>query len=143
MDKDTQRLVPVEVATERVKRVLQAATQKGVPDFVINARCDALLQGGTVEEVIQRGRKYLEAGATCVFVWGGGSRGGITREEVEKITKALGGRMSVILKLPEGEGLRVKDLASIGVCRMSVGPRLRKLGLEAVKKEAMRILRST
>lgn len=63
-DKDMQQMYNPEDAVERVKRVIAVATAAGVPDFVVNARCDALLHGGDLDEAIQRGKKYLDAGAT-------------------------------------------------------------------------------
>ena len=140
VDKDSQKLLAPDVAAERVARVMRVANEKGVPDFVVNARCDALLQGGELEEVIRRGHMYLKAGATCVFVWGGATRGGISKEEVVQLTKAFQGQLSVSMKLPVGEGLGVEELAKIGVCRISVGPNLQTLAMEALAREAQRFL---
>lgn len=140
-DKVSQKMLTPEVAAERVARAMREANKQGVADFVVNARCDALLHGGDLEEVIQRGQMYLKAGATCVFVWGSSSRGGISREEVMQLTEAFQGRISVLMKLPEGEGLGVDELARIGVCRVSVGPKLQLLAMEAYAREAKRFLR--
>ena len=54
---------PVQVARGR-------AEAEGVP-FVINARTDVFLRGaGGVDEALERGRAYAEAGADCIFVPG-------------------------------------------------------------------------
>lgn len=45
-DKDTQKMMPVEVAAGRVKRVLAVAKAAGMDDFVVNARTDALVHNG-------------------------------------------------------------------------------------------------
>ncbi|TAQ88227.1 hypothetical protein B7494_g3460 [Chlorociboria aeruginascens] len=68
-------LITAEEHVQRIGQVLQIAAKKGVPDFVINARTDAIVLGGTIEDAIERGKKYLEARATTVFVWGGSARG--------------------------------------------------------------------
>ncbi|KAJ5518627.1 Pyruvate/Phosphoenolpyruvate kinase [Penicillium expansum] len=82
----------VEEATARVGVAVQAAREAGVPDFVVNARTDVLLtENGTIEEAIERGRAFLEAGATTVFVWGGPSGRGVSSAEVTKLVDALGG----------------------------------------------------
>ena len=48
-------------AIDRVRREL-------APDLVVIARCDARgVAGGTIEEVIRRGRMYREAGADVIF----------------------------------------------------------------------------
>jgi 2-methylisocitrate lyase-like PEP mutase family enzyme len=92
-----------------------------------------------LEEAVRRGKAYLEAGATCVFVWGGNVRG-VSRREVEALVKELNGRIAV--KLADGEtGLSVRELAEIGVCRISVGPSLWVEAMNAVKRGAERILK--
>jgi 2-methylisocitrate lyase-like PEP mutase family enzyme len=133
-------LYPVATACERIKRVLATASALGVPDFVINARTDALVAGRELEEAIERGKAYLEAGAHTVFIWGGGKRGGMSREEVAKACEALGGRVSVKLNWIKG-GLSVKELGEIGVARVSLGPELMVRSLELVKDEVGRIQR--
>ena len=140
VDKETQLLLEPQAAAERVFIVMRIAGAMGLPDFVVNARCDALLKGGTINDVIERGKLYLEAGATCIFVWGGRKRGGITKEEVIRLTEAFSGKLSVIMKLPVGTGLNVAELADIGVCRASVGPQLQAMVADACKREAANML---
>ncbi|KAB8576215.1 hypothetical protein FH972_025743 [Carpinus fangiana] len=141
VDKGSQTLLAPGVAAERVERALRVAADKGVPDFVVNARCDALLKGGTLDEVIARGNLYLRAGATSVFVWGGGARPGISRDEVVKLSRAFEGRLNVSMMLPEGTGLGVDELAAIGVSRISVGPKLQGLAMQAYAREAEKFLK--
>jgi 2-methylisocitrate lyase-like PEP mutase family enzyme len=74
-DKDSQKMNSKATGVSRIKRALSTARQYGVPDFVVNARCDTLIHGGELAEVIERGTAYLDAGATTVFVWGGSQRG--------------------------------------------------------------------
>jgi 2-methylisocitrate lyase-like PEP mutase family enzyme len=128
-------------AAGRVERALAVARELGVPRFVVNARTDVLVTGGTVEEAIERGRAYLDAGATTVFVWGGSKRGGMTGEEVTKMARALEGRVSVKLCLGE-QYLTVKDLAEIGVARISCGPELWWKAMKAFEQEMDSILAS-
>ena len=54
---------------EAVVRIKACVDARVYPDFVINARTDALATGG-LAEVIRRGNAYLEAGATMIFVEG-------------------------------------------------------------------------
>jgi 2-methylisocitrate lyase-like PEP mutase family enzyme len=131
----------------RIRRILEVARGEGVGDFVVNARTDVFRlspapegwdESRVVEEAVRRGRAYLEAGATCVFVWGGSGRG-VRRGEVEILVRELKGRVAV--KLADGEeGLSVRELAEIGVCRISVGPSLWAEAMKAVKRGAERIL---
>ncbi|PNP38830.1 hypothetical protein TGAMA5MH_09053 [Trichoderma gamsii] len=132
----TKKLYSVSEAADRIKRAMATATSLGVPDFVVNARCDTLVQGGGLEEVIERGRAYLAAGATTVFVWGAGR--GVSRNEVVELVKAFDGRLNVLLNL--SGGLTVKELADIGVARISIGPTLQIGAMAKLQKDAEAIL---
>ncbi|KAK8045707.1 PEP phosphonomutase-like protein [Apiospora saccharicola] len=134
----TGNLYSVTTATERIRRLLSTAASLGVPDFVVNARCDVLALGGDLDVVLDRGRQYLEAGATTVFVWGGSKRG-VSKVEVDKLVKGFDGRLNVMLKRSP-DGLSVKQLADMGVARISVGPALQFVAMGALKREAEAIL---
>jgi 2-methylisocitrate lyase-like PEP mutase family enzyme len=136
-DRATEKLYDIATATNRVRRALEVAREQGVPDFVINARCDVLVQGGEMKEVLERGKKYIEAGATTVFVWGG-SRG-VSKIEVEQLVKTFGGRLNVMLKQSD-DGLSIEQLAQIGVARVSIGPALQFVAKKALQSEARRLL---
>lgn len=137
-DKATGKMHDVETAVNRIKRTLDVAGKRNVPDFVVNARCDVLVQGGKMDEVIERGKRYLDAGATTVFVWGGSKRG-VSKAEVEQMVKEFGGRLNVSLKMT-AEGLTIKELAEIGVARISVGPALQFVAMKAFQSEAEKLL---
>ena len=59
-------IVSIDEAVAKIRACADARTD---PDFVINARTDALAIGG-IEEVIRRGNAYLDAGATMIFIDG-------------------------------------------------------------------------
>ncbi|CAI4218064.1 unnamed protein product [Parascedosporium putredinis] len=64
--------------------------------FVLNARCDVFRleppsvdeDEPTLREAVERGKAYLEAGATTVFYWGGAR--GLRTSEVETLVRELG-----------------------------------------------------
>jgi 2-methylisocitrate lyase-like PEP mutase family enzyme len=130
----------IDDATDRIKLVLQTATDMGVPNFVINARTDVmrLSPDDALEETITRGKSYLEAGATTVFVWGGSKRG-LRTAEVERLIDEFNGQLAVKLS-DEPDGLTVDELAKMGVARISVGPSLYLAAMDAFKSTARRIL---
>lgn len=132
-------LYPVETQCERIRRVVDVACQEGVPDFVVNARTDALFAGEGLQDAIARGKAYLQAGAFNVFIWGGPSRDGWSREEVKQAVEAFEGRLNVSLVRGRAGGLSVAQIAELGVARISVGPALMRWGSEAIKGEARRI----
>jgi 2-methylisocitrate lyase-like PEP mutase family enzyme len=147
LSREKNTLYSVDEACARIRTTMQVATKLGVPDFVVNARTDALFAGerAGLEEAIARGKAYLAAGAFNVFIWGGPARKGWGREEVQRACSELGGRLNVILIRMDGEGkavqgLSVRELGEIGVSRISVGPQLMRWGMAMVGQEASRIL---
>jgi 2-methylisocitrate lyase-like PEP mutase family enzyme len=132
------KLYSVDTAVERIKRTLVVAKQKRVPDFVVNARCDVLVQGGKLDEVLDRGKKYLAAGATTVFVWGGSSRG-VSREEVQLMVKEFDGRLNVLLS-GKPDALTIPQIRELGVARISIGPTLQIKAMKALVEEAEKLL---
>ncbi|TIC99761.1 Uncharacterized protein CH35J_006178 [Colletotrichum higginsianum] len=139
-------LYGLEAQVVRLRRALAAARAAGCADFVLNARCDVFRlepycagdDETALREAARRGRAYLEAGATTVFFWGGSGRG-LRTSEVQVLVRELGGRVAV--KLGDGPGaLSTAQLAEMGVARISVGPSLYLVAMEAVRDAARRIL---
>lgn len=58
-----KRLIPAEEMAQKIRAALEARRD---PDFVIIARCDALLVNG-LEDTLSRGEAYLKAGADMLF----------------------------------------------------------------------------
>ncbi len=123
VDNKTEKLRSVEDAVSRIKTAMSAAQQVGVPDFCINARTDVLSFGGSIQDAIARGKAYLEAGAVTVFVWGGPSGRGVSGDEAKQLVQGLGGMVNVKMNLRPGY-LNAKQLADLGVARVSIGPEL-------------------
>ncbi|KAK8860071.1 Phosphoenolpyruvate/pyruvate domain-containing protein [Apiospora arundinis] len=134
----TGKIYPIATAVQRIRRLVSTAASLGVPDFVVNARCDVLALGGELDEVLDRGKQYLDAGATTVFVFG--SKRGVTRGEVERLVKEFDGQLNVLLKRAP-DALSPKQLADMGVARISVGPGLQLVAMDALKQKAEAILR--
>lgn len=134
-DGANRKMYSKDEAAARVKRTMAVAKKHDEPDFVVNARCDSLHHGGDIAEVIERGKAYLDAGATTIFVWGG--KRGVSRDEVRTLVDAFEGRLSVSLNF---DGLTMKALAQIGVARVSVGPKLQMRMMKALANDAEALL---
>ena len=119
------------MAVAKVGEVMEAAREEGVPDFVVNARTDVLGFGGDIGDVVVRGKRYLEAGATSVFVWGV-RKWDITEEDVRRMSEAFKGRLAV-----QPGGIGIKRLCGLGVSRISLGPALWRKSM-AVFDEGMK-----
>ncbi|KAF7347404.1 2-methylisocitrate lyase [Mycena venus] len=118
-------LWPIEEAAARVALAKKVAAKCGVPDFVVNARSDALFQGADagMDSVIRRGKAYLAAGATTVFVWGGPSGRGVSSAEIKRLVSEFGGMLNVSMRLGEGF-LKKNQIQALGIARVSMGPQL-------------------
>jgi 2-methylisocitrate lyase-like PEP mutase family enzyme len=73
-----------------------------------------------------------------LFVLGNSVRGGITKDEAEQLTRALDGKLNVSLKISSGN-LTAKELANMGVARLSTGPTLQFISLKTLRDEAEKL----
>lgn len=124
-------------SVQRIKTALEPAKAAGVPDFVVYTRTDVIAEHGTVGDGIYRAIAYLEAGATTAFTWGG--RHGLRGAEVQKMVGSLGGMLSVVLP-GSSEYLSVEDVATLGVARVSIGPKLQFDASGAIRKSVKDLL---
>lgn len=125
-------LVATATQARRLRIARGRAEAEGVP-FVINARTDVFLAGaGGVEEALERGRAYAEAGADCIFVPG-------VRDEDAIATLVAGLPIGMsVLATPAGPPLG--RLAELGVARISLGPGPMGVALAALQRAAEGIL---
>ena len=117
---------------ERLAAVRSAGAQAGV-DIVINARIDAYLhQGpGATPEVIDRARRYLDAGADCVYP---------VRLVDPPVVRDLVKLLDAPVNVNVGSEISVADLAAAGASRISIGPMAFQSALAAFDKVAARLL---
>ncbi|MGW0806826.1 isocitrate lyase/PEP mutase family protein [Nonomuraea sp. NPDC002799] len=123
---DTGRLAEVGAQADFLAEV-RAAAGAGL---VINARIDAQINAridagnnagidagvrgpGSREVVVERGRRYLEAGADCVYPIRVGDE-----EEIQALTAELGGPVNIYYRRG---GPSLGRLAELGVARISFG----------------------
>lgn len=123
---------PLAESVAVMEAAIKAGEEEGVA-FVLNARTDAVVKGGDrpraecLAEAIERGRAYLDVGATCVFV-----PGVLDAEDTATLVEGLGeGNLSVI-GLPGA--LRAADYEQLGVARISYGPTTQNVALTALKR---------
>ena len=127
------QLRPLPDAVAAVEAVLRAAAAEGVPDFVLNARTDAVLHAGdrdadeVLADAVRRGRAFLDAGAPVVFVPGALSEG-----QVVALVEAFGPQRLSMLPVPGGPSLA--RLQELGVARVSFGPFPQRVALTALQE---------
>lgn len=124
-------LKPLADSVAAVEAAVAAADAEGVP-FALNARTDAFLRGHDrprdvwVADAIERGRAYLEAGATCVFV-----PGNFGEDVVAELVAELGEQRVSLIGLPEVPA--PARLQELGVARLSYGPYTQRVALGALQ----------
>ena len=128
------QLKPLSESVKAVEAAVAAAEKAGVP-FALNARTDAWVRGGDrdpeviLDDAVERGRAYLDAGATSFFV-----PGKLSEETIQALVAALGERKVNVIGVPGMPGTR--RLAELGVARCSFGPWSQNVALTALAKLA-------
>ncbi len=127
------QMKPLDEAVAAGAAVLAAGRAAGI-DFVLNARTDVFLRAAPgasrdelVDEAVRRGRAFLDAGAPVVFV-----PGVVDREEIRRIADGLGPRRLTVIHVP-GASAAVRELAELGVARVSTGPFTQRVALTALQ----------
>ncbi len=110
---DGKSIVPIDEAIAKVQACAQARSD---PDFVINARTDALAIGG-IEEVVRRGNAYLEAGATMIFIDGMTSKA-LAKQAVDSIRGPVAINVVEGGKSPADFGF--DEMQALGIARVSL-----------------------
>ena len=125
------QLKPLAESVAAVAAAVAAAEAEGVP-FALNARTDAWLRGKDrprdvwVGDAIERGRAYLEAGATCVFV-----PGNLGDDVVAELVEGIGDRRVSLIGAPDVPA--PARLQELGVARLSYGPHTQRVALGALQ----------
>ena len=129
----TTPLYDFDLALARVKAA-RAAIDKAGGEVVFTARTEGFIRGQPdIDETIRRLKAFADAGADCLY-----SPGIKTGEHIEATVKAVGGR--AINFLNSGAlGFTVRDIAGMGVRRISVGGSLARVAMHAFIKTATEI----
>lgn len=128
------QLKPFDESVAAVEAVVRAAEAEGVP-FALNARTDAFLRGTarSVEQntadAVERGRAFLEVGATCVFV-----PGRLDEATIEALVAGIGVRKVSVIGHPGS--VPPAKLQELGVARISYGPWSQRVALTALADTA-------
>jgi 2-methylisocitrate lyase-like PEP mutase family enzyme len=126
------QMKPVSEAAAQVEAIMRVAEQEGV-DFVLNARTDAfaLNRKGDPEENLQasleRGRAFLDAGASVVFV-----PAFLNEDQVARLVDAFGPQRLTMIAIPGTPPLA--RLEELGVARVSFGPLSLNVTLTALQE---------
>lgn len=122
------------LAVERI-RAARAAIDASGADVLLTARCESHLVGhpDPLPEAIRRLQAYAEAGADVLY-----APGPKRREEIRTLVEAVAPRPLNLL-VSTNAGLKVADLAALGVRRISVGASLARTAWTGFIRAAKRI----
>lgn len=128
---DKQRpLYDLGLAVERVKAARAAVDHSGT-GVVLTARAENFLVGKPdLENAILRIKSYAAAGADCLYI-----PGLTTKEQIAAVVKAAAPKPVNVLMASKGS-LTVKDLAALGVRRISTGSGLARVAWGAFMRAA-------
>jgi 2-methylisocitrate lyase-like PEP mutase family enzyme len=131
-------LLDLDTQCERIAAMVEMGQRLGVP-LAINARTDTFLDrigpddDWRLRESIERGKRFLQAGAASVFV------PGVTDEPtIAALTKHIPGPINI---LASAAAPPVSRLAELGVARVSVGGAAMAHALAHFRSAAARTLR--
>jgi 2-methylisocitrate lyase-like PEP mutase family enzyme len=129
---------PLADAVAAVSAAVKAGEAEGVP-FVLNARTDAFVLGAgrdpalVLGDAIERGRAFLDAGASCVFV-----PARLDAAMVSALVEGIGLRRVSVIGVPGS--LPQDQLAELGVARLSFGPWSQRVALTALAETGADLL---
>jgi 2-methylisocitrate lyase-like PEP mutase family enzyme len=116
------------LARERIAAAVSAGIASGRP-FLVTARCDSGLIGGTIAEAIERLRSYEAAGAGCLYAPGFSDLAGAKRLIAE-----IEGPLNFVAGL--GAGASPRELLELGARRVSLGGTIARSALALVRRAA-------
>ncbi|MCH7673780.1 isocitrate lyase/phosphoenolpyruvate mutase family protein [candidate division KSB1 bacterium] len=130
-------LQPIDFQCERIQAIRNMADKEGIP-LVINARIDVFMRSADISrsekiaETISRGKAYLDAGADCLYPIGPGDVETLKRirEETEAPINVYASKLAASMK----------ELAAIGISRLSLGPGLIRASLTTMRNVAQQLL---
>jgi 2-methylisocitrate lyase-like PEP mutase family enzyme len=128
------RLLDANMVTDRLRSVRAAASKAGVA-IVVNARIDCLLhmtdREAAFAEIVDRARRYLDAGADCVFPVG------VTDPDV---ARTIVDAVHAPVNAGWTPGAALSALVAAGVQRISVGPQAQRFAIAALDEFARPLL---
>lgn len=131
VDRATGGLFDEATAAARIAAACAAIRSSGRA-FVLTARTDVFQRGddNAMQRAVQRGNRFLEAGADCIFTPGVTD---VARARI--LAKEIAGPLNLVVGLNEASSSAL-DLIDAGVQRISVGGSIARAALGLVRRSA-------
>jgi 2-methylisocitrate lyase-like PEP mutase family enzyme len=131
---DADPLYDFALAVKRVRAARDAIDKAGGGGVVFTARTEGFIkQRPDMAETIHRLKAFADAGADCLY-----PPGIRTREQIETVVQAVA-PLPVNLLMSAPTGLTVKDIAELGIRRISIGGTLARIAMQAFINSASAI----
>jgi len=109
-----KEVIPLEEAVGKYRAAIDVRNELD-PDFIIMARTDARgAAGGSLDEVIRRGKAYLEAGVDIIYCEALRSR-----DEIKQVRRALGDCWLKVTESGIDPPLTLKEMEEFGLCAVT------------------------
>ena len=135
LDRKTKvSVINEDLMTQKIMFARETAEVEGNPNFIINARTDALRSTEDRSEglkiAISRANQYIESGADIAFI-----TYVETMDEVKIISREVKGPISIAAGMPYNiENFSINDLKKQGIARISLPTLLILSSLSAIRK---------
>lgn len=127
-------LIPIEEAAQKIRAAVDARSDA---DFMIIARCDALMVSG-MDEAVRRGTAYLEAGADMLFIESPRSL-----EEIAEIPRRLpGAHLFNMASSGKTPFLSIEEVAKLGY-KLMILPNFTALAAIKAMREVLAEIKRT
>lgn len=117
---NSEKIVPLEIMSEKILEILKIKNEFNLPDFILNARTDALKsidnRNEALKIAIDRGNRYLELGADMCFI-----TYVKTKDEIKLLKNEINGPISIAAGLPYNiNEFTINDCIDLGIARVSL-----------------------
>jgi 2-methylisocitrate lyase-like PEP mutase family enzyme len=138
---NVEKIVPASVMIEKISMARTLKKSLGIPDFIVNARTDALGafsdRKKSMEVAVRRANTYLEAGADLCFV-----TNIKTKHELTFFAAEVNGPLSVAAGLEYNmQEFDINDCRELGIARVSLPSLLIFSTLNALRKNLEHVKR--
>lgn len=132
-----EMLYPIEEQSSKISEIRKLSNSLNF-HLVINARSDELIVSNEnlnskLNKVIERGNRYSEAGADCIFVLDSGE---LSKENIKCLVKEINCPINLIINKNSPP---FDELEQLGVSRISFGPKIMRTTFDLIRTHAKQL----
>lgn len=132
---DNHRLAPVDEFTGKIRACVDTRTDDG---FCVVARTEALIAGAGIDEALDRGAAYADAGADALFIHSRRK----TAEEIAEFAARWGGRLPLIIAPTTYADTPAEEFRRMGISGVIWANQNMRAAFSAMRHVCQQILQS-